>query len=406
MLQRIHIENFKSLRSVELKLGRMNLFLGSNASGKSNFFDALRVLQGIGNGFTIHEILDGKPKSATSEVWDGIRGGSARSCFENGNGAGEVRLSVEGGLDPDILNGASWRFEIAFSPASGRVIEEELRVGEDIYSSKPVKNTAIGPAFEVRYWSGQRGAPPHLQFERTRSVLTQFSRGVNDVAKEHAEAARGVARALADMQRIDPMPLQLRMYSQAHSIQRMGERGENFAALVRAILDDPDTKAAYLSWLQQLRPDAVDDVDTLSGAVGEPMFMLRENGRSFPAPVLSDGTLRFAAIAAALFQPDMPAMMMIEELENGVHPDRLRLLVELLRSRARYERPQIMATTHSPTVLAWLSSDEHRSTFFCKRVEGGASRICPLTDIPHFDEAAKTNPVGDLLIEGWMEAAL
>lgn len=86
MIERIVIDNFKSLRRVELSLGRMNLFIGTNASGKSNFLDALRVLQGVGNGFTISEILDGKPKSATSEVWDGIRGGSAKACFTDDAG--------------------------------------------------------------------------------------------------------------------------------------------------------------------------------------------------------------------------------------------------------------------------------------------------------------------------------
>ena len=49
MIERIVIENFKSFKKVDLKLGRLNLFIGTNASGKSNFFDALRVLQGIGN---------------------------------------------------------------------------------------------------------------------------------------------------------------------------------------------------------------------------------------------------------------------------------------------------------------------------------------------------------------------
>ena len=76
MIDRIVVENFKSLRRVDLTLGRMNLFVGANASGKSNFLDLLHVLQGIGNGFTISEILDGKPRSATSAVWEGIRGGS------------------------------------------------------------------------------------------------------------------------------------------------------------------------------------------------------------------------------------------------------------------------------------------------------------------------------------------
>ena len=81
MIKEIEIENFKSLEKVHLKLGKFNLFVGANASGKSNFFDALRVLQGIGYGFTVDEIFNGKPKSATSEVWEGIRGGTKRAKY-------------------------------------------------------------------------------------------------------------------------------------------------------------------------------------------------------------------------------------------------------------------------------------------------------------------------------------
>ena len=62
MIDRINIDNLKSLRKVDLSLGRLNLFIGTNASGESNFLDALHVLQGVGNGFTIREILNGKPQ--------------------------------------------------------------------------------------------------------------------------------------------------------------------------------------------------------------------------------------------------------------------------------------------------------------------------------------------------------
>ena len=99
MIDRIIVENFKSLRRIDLTLGRMNLFVGANASGKSNFLDLLRVLQGIGNGFTISEILDGKPRSATSAVWDGIRGGSRLACFASAGEDGrsdEVSIEVHG----------------------------------------------------------------------------------------------------------------------------------------------------------------------------------------------------------------------------------------------------------------------------------------------------------------------
>lgn len=404
MIERIVIENFKSLRHVVLRLGTLNLFIGTNASGKSNFFDALRVLQGIGNGFTISEILDGKPKSATSEVWDGIRGGSAKACFADGNGSGEVMLTVSG-----TLNSRAWEFMIAFSPAEGRVTKERLDVGGEIYTSEEVqKNLPAHPVLEVKYYQGQKGRQPHLQFERSRPVLGQFAKGTGGKwKKSHAEAAGEVATLLANCQRVDPSPALLRNYSQAHQIQRMGEHGENFAALVKTLCQDAGAKDAYLTWLRQLRPAEVDDVGTLSGAVGEPLFMLREGGKEFPAPVLSDGTLRFAAITAAFFQPDMPGIMTIEEIENGIHASRVRLLVELLRNRASSGRTQIMATTHSPIVLAWLLAAEYRTTFFCKRDEAtGESKICALPEVPHFTEVVKKQPISDLFAEGWLEAAL
>jgi predicted ATPase len=406
MIERIQIENFKSLRHVDLALGALNLFIGTNASGKSNFFDALRVLQGIGNGFTISEILDGKPKSATSERWDGIRGGSAGACFAGGEQGGEISITVSGRRADKPLQ--TWEFMIAFSPAEGRVTKERLKVGGDIYNSDPVaKNLPTDPVFEVRYYGGAQARPPHLKFERSRPVLGQFAKGNGKWKKSDAELASEVALLLANTQRVDPHPAELRRYSQAHQIQRMGEHGENFAALVKTLCQDAKAKDAYLSWLRQLRPAEVEDVGTLSGAVGEPLFMLKEGGKAFSALVLSDGTLRFAAITAALFQPDLPGLMTIEEIENGIHASRVRLLVELLRNRASSGKTQIMATTHSPIVLAWLQESEYQTTFFCKRDETtGESKICALPQVPHFSEVIKKQPISDLFAEGWLEAAL
>lgn len=403
MIERIVIDNFKSLRHVDVTLGTLNLFIGTNASGKSNFFDALRVLQGIGNGFTISEILDGKPKSATSEVWDGIRGGSAKACFANGAGGGEVSMSAAGKLD-----GKSWRYGITFLPQDGKMTQEHLSVGDEIFTSEGVPRNLPGdPVIRVKYYQGKKGTQPQLLFESARPVLGQFAKGNGKWKKGDAELAQEVAMLLANTQRVDPHPAELRNYSQAHQIQRMGEHGENFAALVKTLCQDAKAKDAYLTWLKQLRPAEVDDVGTLSGAVGEPLFMLKEGGKEFPAPVLSDGTLRFAAITAAFFQPDMPGIMTIEEIENGIHASRVRLLVELLRNRAASGKTQIMATTHSPIVLAWLNEAEYKTTFFCKRDEAtGESKVSALPEVPHFSEVVTKQPISDLFAEGWLEAAL
>lgn len=407
MIEHILIKNFKSLRHVELTLGRLNLFIGTNTAGKSNFFDAMRVLQGIGNGFTIGEILDGKPKGATSEVWEGIRGGSAEACFVGTDRSEEIHLAASGRLGGSGSGAAEhWEFDIVFTPVDGKVVRERLSAGGEIYDSNSVKNPKGAPYFGVRYYGGRSGTQPDLTFERSRPMLGQFARGNGKWSRTHAELASQVAITLADTQRLDPLPVRLRDYSQAHRIGRMGEHGENFAALVKTLCEDPKAKNAFLAWLRQLRPREVDDVGTLSGAVGEPLFMLTEGGREFPSLVLSDGTLRFAAITAAFFQPDMPGIMNIEEIEHGFHPSLVRLLVELMRNRSAAGSTQVMASTHSPLVLAWMDEAEYATTFFCKRDESsGESQIAPLTSIPHFLEVVRKQPIAELFAEGWLEAA-
>ncbi|MCK6445269.1 MAG: ATP-binding protein [Planctomycetes bacterium] len=406
MIRRIKIEGFKSLQRVELELGSLNVFIGANASGKSNFFDALRVLQGIGYGFTLSEILDGKPKSASSEVWDPIRGGSARAAFANGTTADRIRFELDVDVGPNRKHLA--KYVIAFAPSTGGLLEESLCLdGVDVYASADIENPLTQPYFEVYPKRMVRGPRPRIKFDRSRAVLGQFSRSEHCLEK-HRELVQACSNALSNTQRIDPSPAILRDYSAAQSVNRMGERGENFAALVKTICATPASRDAYASWLRQLWPsEAIEDVAVLHGALGEPLFAIRERGKDQPAPVLSDGTLRFAAITAAFFQPDKPELLTIEELESGIHASRVRVLVELLRSQAKAGQVQVMATTHSPIVLAWLRDDEYDTTFYCDRDAGtAASTIRPLSKVPNFLRVLQKQPIGELFAEGWLEGAL
>jgi predicted ATPase len=114
--------------------------------------------------------------------------------------------------------------------------------------------------------------------------------------------------------------------------------------------------------------------------------------------------LRFAALTAAFFQPDMPQTMVLEEIENGIHPSRLRLLVELLKARSSKDRPQVMASTHSPVIVDWLTSEDLDHCFLCRHdEETGVSLVKPLSSLPRLKEIVKQQPAGELFIEGWME---
>ena len=418
MIERIVIENFKSLRKVDLALGRVNLFIGTNASGKSNFLEALRVLEGIGNGFTIQEILNGKPKTSTSDVWEGVRGGSGHACFAGSDDAGEIAIKVYGKWHGimTLTRPEGWEYYISFSPNDrGKVTDEyivanKLKYKRGVLPERFHQNPSqpmLGMVQEIRRQGVTLDhlSEAHISREDDQDHLGNDEVALDDMPEtEFLFRLHNLARLLSNVERIDLVPKVLRDYSQVKWARRMGEHGEDFAAVVNLICDEEHTKDAYLTWLRELRPEQIDDVGTKAGAVEDWMFMLRENGRMFPAPVLSEGTLRFAALTAAFFQESMPSVMMIEEIENGIHPSRIQILLELMRSQAEYRKMQVMATTHSATILDWLQEGDYKTTFLCRRDEStGESKICSLASLPYFMEVIEKRSASELFSEGWME---
>ncbi len=396
MIKRISIENFKSLRKVDLTLGRLNLFIGTNASGKSNLFDALQVLRRAIGGFPIKELFEGGVQTDAGETLPGLRGGLASAIYiapglSKPSPATEARLEVEIATEQGMA-----RYQFGFNSQGALTRENLAKDGREVFGFDGREdwfrnpNGTLTPSYPDAYGGSH--------------MVSGFRLGL---AGSHKEFIGALVRSLQHSQLFELEPDVLRSYGPTVDAKVMGKHGENFPSIVRHICSDPRTKSSYLGWLRELRPREVDDVTTLTGAVGEPMFSLRESGREFPAPVLSDGTLRFAALAAAFFQPAMPQLLAIEEVENGIHGSRLRLLLELLRSQAAAAQTQVLATTHSPLLLAWLKPEEYATTFLCKRdEETGESRILPLTQVPHFNEIIGKQPITELFAEGWMEAAV
>lgn len=416
MIRQIVIQGFKSLRHVDLSLGGLNLFIGTNASGKSNFLEVLRVLQGLAYGLSVLEVLDGKPKSAAANEWQGIRGGSSSAAFTS-RGSGKrkihresisIQTRLQGERDIDLTH------VLEFSPREGRVLSESL--DED---KRPVFRTAkhrrdrgelTVQCFRGRRWGKAAGKPwsRTFQFADDRSVLRAIESPLSlQIPPEAQEAAAQACHIYRDIFQFNPRPEVLRDYSQVATARSMGPSGENFAALIAEIARQPQALDDYESWLKELSPVELERVGVLKGAADDVMFALQETGQLYPAKILSDGTLRFAALTAAFFQLDMPKILLIEEIENGIHPSRLRLLVELLKQQTRSGRVQVFATSHSPVVLSWLREEDYATTFVCRRNPKSAeSEIMPMDSLPNFERLAARQEIDQLFVEGGMEASL
>jgi predicted ATP-dependent endonuclease of OLD family len=93
-----------------------------------------------------------------------------------------------------------------------------------------------------------------------------------------------------------------------------------------------------------------------------------------------------------------------EELENGIHPNRLNVLVDLIENQVKNKNVQVVATTHSPQLLGHLSKDalEHASLVY-RLPEAPDARIIRVLDMPHARRLIKKEKLAHLFASGWFE---
>jgi predicted ATPase len=396
MINEISIFGFKSIEHSSLRLGKLNILIGTNASGKSNIFDAFKFLQGIGYGFTIDEILNGKAKSASSIEWEGIRGGSENIAFEKNN-VFEIAIGFE-------FEEQQWDYIVDINAGKNKLTFEGLMdKNEAVFVTNESNHKGFAHNVEIRSKKNNENSDFNLN-DHNSSLHQVLELSIADEKEENV--IKSLISFLSDQQRLDIVPSVFRGYSKQSSATRIGEKGENFASVVKNILSDAKVGKEYLGWLQKLTPNEIDDIEIGKGAVNDLIFGIKENGKITYAPSLSDGTLRFAAITAALFQPAPPKMLFLEEIENGIHPTRMRLLMELLMSRAEQVDCQLFITTHSPVLLDWIKEEYYDNVFFCARKENGATEITPVSNIPDIKETIQKYPLSELFTEGWLETTI
>ncbi|WP_437301395.1 AAA family ATPase [Sorangium sp. So ce426] len=404
MLRRVRLVRFKNFEDATLSLGPFTLLVGANAAGKSNVREALRFLHGVGRGYTLAEIFGGK-YTAGERQWDGLRGGVREASFR---GAGsfvlevDIDLAVEGG---DVHDAGRYSIEVEIAPLP-RVASESLRSGGTspilVYEARPYRNTSGGQLSEqliitVNDPDSIEGPDSWIQSERSDApALTRL-------LGEPPDAVISAERALGSMRFIDLAPAAMCQPS-VPGQANLSDRGENLSSVLQTLCSREDTKSELLHWLRALTPMDVVDLKFPADLRGQVLLVLVEkDGTELSAYSASEGTLRFLGLLAALLSPE-PTLFFLEEIESGLHPSRLRLLLDLISARARDGRVQVVATTHSPALLAQLDDELLAHASLVYRLEGEPSgRIVRLVDVPDAERVLRGHDRGDLLASGWFE---
>ena len=413
MITSIRLMDFKNFADERLRVGPFTVIVGTNASGKSNIRDAFRFLNGIGRGYTLAEIIGGKYGGGGQIEWEPIRGATQEITRFTGPNHRYFESTFSVQVDLELKSSSIYYLiKVGFTPTNPdgfRVLEEELRLDSvKIYSA-----SEIGEA-RLQVLVGEDDECVDLS--PSKPVLTQFfdttEAGVlidQMYSKKDIELdiESDVLSAFSFVRFLELSPNRMRQPS--FPGQPLGDSGENLPAVLKELCSVPKHQAMLASWMQELTPMDVEGFKFPNDPSGRVHLMIRErNGREVSAYSASDGTLRFLAMLAALLGTNPAHMYFFEEIDNGLHPSRLHLLVDLIEQQTAKRDIQVITTTHSPDLLSMVNNSTFENTSVVCRLEDSDDAIIrPVAEFPNIDELRRSGRgFGGLLTEGWMETVL
>jgi len=345
IVREIHAASYRSLRSIRFPTGRLTVFVGANGVGKTNLYRMLQLLQASAAGTLARELAaEGGMQSA---FWVGKRR------------AGETaRITLSAGFGEVTEGSPAYSYEVQIGvPPPG---------GPGAFPLEPdIKEEAL--LFH------HRGRATKLLERRRRTVMARDADGKRTelsgelLASETALGSFNEPQRFPEIHAIRQMMLDWRFYHGLRTDAESALRRPCLAVATPTMASDGSNLAAVLATLIHIRRDtvALDRAieDAFPGAVLSVPLPEREASfgmvfpdhprRVFEAMELSDGTLRYLALAGALLSLRLPAFVALNEPESSLHPDLLEPLARLIAQAS--ERTQIWLVTHSERLAAALA---------------------------------------------------
>ncbi len=340
MIERLAIAGYRSIRSLVLTLGQLNVITGANGSGKSNLYRALKLIADTAQGRLTESLA--RQGGFQSVRWAGPK--------LNGKDPVSLRLGVQGepfsycfDLGLPVPNESAFDFD----PEMKR---ECLWRGTKL-DSKSLCADRKSSRLRIRSSSG-RWTESELSLARHASMLTEFADPFQApeliVMREHLRSWR-----FYDTFRVD-QGSPARRPSITTFTPVMSDDGSDLAAALQTIIEIGDHIGLHQA-IGDAFPGATIRIQSDRSHM---QVMLEQPGvyRPLSAAELSDGTLRFLLLVAALLSPRPPELLVLNEPENSLHPDLMPALCRLIKLAA--ERSQVIVVSHSAVLVNELAADE------------------------------------------------
>jgi len=353
MISKIAISGYRSLRDVRIALGRLNVVTGANGSGKSSLYRALKLLADVAQGRIVQSLA--AEGGLHSTLWAGPES-FARSVKRGEHPVqGTVRTKPIGlrlgfasddygyAIDLGLPTGSSSQF--SRDPA---IKVESQWTGETLGRSNEFA-ARHGPAVRIR---GETG-----EWRQVMQNLAPF-----DSMMTHCSDPREAPELLLLRERMRDW----RFYDHLRTDREAPARKPQIGTYTPVLGNDGADLAAAVETIRE-----IGDADGLDSAIADAFpgsrieianadgyfeVEMRQHGllRPLKAAELSDGTLRYLLLVAALLSPRPPALMILNEPETSLHPDLLPPLARLIATAS--ERSQVIVVSHAAKLLSELDA--------------------------------------------------
>lgn len=363
MIRTVAIEGYRSLRDLKLPLAQLTVITGANGSGKSSVYRSLRLL------------ADAALNSVVSSL---AREGGLPSTFWAG---------------PEIIGRAVRQGTYSVEPLANRKVASlKLGFGGDAYGYSidlgypppppPATLFELDPHVKREcIWHGPVYRKASALVDRRNNFVWLATTTDEEpvMLTQHLSDTDSMLASVADPHRAPEMLAVReavrgwRFYDHFRTDTDAPARAAQIGTFTPVLHHDGSNLAAALQTILEIRSDEALAAALEDAFPGSHLFVEAQNGRfelrlqqhgllrPLAAAELSDGTLRYLLLTAALLTPRPPELMVLNEPETSLHPDLLPALARLILAAAK--NTQIIVVSHSSLLIQELTSAD-----FCTRL--------------------------------------
>lgn len=397
LIERIDIKGFKSIAQATLDLGRLNVFIGANGSGKSSLFEATTVLSAAADG-RVDSIELERRGARLSPIG---RYATHLSSAKTSPFVALAAVGREGGFyratlrPPDGSNGSEWHFRgETIGDTEGKTLHRLVRGGYYVDAS--------GKELGLPLLEATRGFAPFMPLGASAS-----------------DPAADLCARLKSFRIFEPSTPTLRgIVPDTTANEALGLRGGRLADALEEVLASPGRRGASLVEDFCALIEWSDDVDVTAPtkqllAAGVPALrkIVRFRDRYMPAADnyvsaydASEGALYVLFALVLTSHAHAPKFAAVEHLDHALHPRLARALFRLLADRVKQSGQQLLLSTHLPTSLDGLAlADDDVRLFVVDRAVEGQTVV---RRVQYGDALAKAEASGLTLSQLWVQGAL